>query len=101
MEIMDTIEELAGLFKALSDPTRLRLIKLLSEGQSLCVNALTQRSGVSQSAVSQHLRILRHIGLVTGDRRGYHIHYSLNQELVKQYREKLKKTLGENFVMDK
>ena len=98
---MDTIEELAGIFKALSDPTRLRLIKLLSDGQSLCVNALTHKAGVTQSAVSQHLRILRQIGLVNGCRCGCHIHYSLNQDLLKQYRTKLKETLGDTFVMDK
>ena len=96
---MDTIEELAGIFKALSDPTRLRLIKLLSDGQSLCVNALTHKAGVTQSAVSQHLRILRQVGLVSGERRGTYIHYSLNQDLLKRYREKLKETLGETFVV--
>ena len=96
---MDKIEELAEIFKALSDPTRLRLIKLLTENKFLCVNALTQRLNVTQSAVLQHLRILRQIGLVIGDRRGYHIHYSINQNLLKQYKTKLLETLGENFVV--
>lgn len=96
---MDKIDELAEIFKALSDPTRLRLIKLLTENKFLCVNALTQRLNVTQSAVSQHLRILRQVGLVIGDRRGYHIHYSINQNLLKQYKTKLLETFGENFVV--
>lgn len=77
---MDKIEELSELLKALSDPTRLKIVRLLSMSDSmLCVNALTVKIGVTQSAVSQHLRILRQIGLVISERRGYFIHYSINK----------------------
>jgi ArsR family transcriptional regulator len=96
---METIEDLAEVFKALSDPTRLKLVKLLSDNEFLCVNALTQRLHVTQSAVSQHLRTLRQVGLVIGDRRGYHIHYSLNRGLLKKYKAKLLETFGEDFVV--
>ena len=49
---MDEIEELTEVFKALSTPTRLRLVKLLGEHEgALCVNALAGRLDVSQSAV--------------------------------------------------
>lgn len=98
---METIEDLAEIFKALSDPTRLKLIKMLTENEFLCVNALTQRLHVTQSAVSQHLRTLRQVGLVIGDRRGYHIHYSLNRDLLKKYKTKLLETFGEDFVLMK
>jgi len=106
---MDEIEELAELFKALSDPTRLRLIKLLN-GQSrgecasacngrgfLCVNALARRLGVTQSAVSQHLRVLRQVGLVQGVRHGRFVHYSLDEQGLEQYKTILLDTLGEDF----
>lgn len=96
---MDNIVELAAIFKALSDPTRLRLVQFLSGGQNLCVNALTQRLNVTQSAVSQHLRVLRQVGLVKGERSGFHVHYSLNQETLEQYRRKLLETLGEDFLI--
>ncbi len=99
---MDEIEELAGIFKTLSDPTRLRLVKLLAEGEgALCVNALASKLGVSQSAVSQHLRVLRQTGLVRGERRGHFVHYSLDQGVLEQYRAKLLETLGEDFVVIK
>jgi DNA-binding transcriptional ArsR family regulator len=113
---MDDIEQLANLFKALSDPTRLRLIHLLyenpgaghggeggsncpppqaCEGQGfLCVNALAHRLGVSQSAVSQHLRILRHAGLVRGVRHGSFMHYSIDPEGIARFQEALGETLG-------
>jgi DNA-binding transcriptional ArsR family regulator len=104
---MDEIEELAEIFKALSDPTRLRLVKLLSEcspGEckgALCVNALAHRLGVTQSAVSQHLRVLRQARLVRGERRGHFVHYSLDQDRLEQYKARLRETLGEDFVVIK
>ena len=97
---MDEIEELSEVFKALSDPTRLRLVKLLSDYKgALCVNALARELNVTQSAVSQHLRVLRQIGLVKGDRRGSAVHYSLAQDRLEQYKARILETLGEDFVV--
>ena len=102
MMIMDRIEEIADIFKALSDPTRLRIVKLLSEcgqgvceGGPLCVNAMAHRIGVTQSAVSQHLRVLRQVGLVRGERHGSFMHYSLDREGLEKYRKGFRETLGE------
>ncbi|MDX1708425.1 MAG: metalloregulator ArsR/SmtB family transcription factor [Desulfobacterales bacterium] len=101
---MDKVEKLAEVFKALSDPTRLRLVKLLNDcppgvckGGPLCVNALAHQLGVTQSAVSQHLRILRQAGLVSGVRRGSFMHYSLDPDGLGKYRQALRETLGEDF----
>jgi DNA-binding transcriptional ArsR family regulator len=97
---VDSIQELTEVFKALSDPTRLRLVQLLGEHEgALCVNALAHKLGVTQSAVSQHLRTLRQAGLVQSDRRGYYVHYSLDQDRLERYRSVLLETLGEKFVM--
>jgi DNA-binding transcriptional ArsR family regulator len=97
---MGEIKELAGVFKALSDPTRLNLIRLLStHGGALCVNALARRLGVTQSAVSQHLRVLRQAGLVRGERQGPYVHYSLDQDGLERYKALLLEMLGENFAM--
>jgi ArsR family transcriptional regulator len=87
--IEENTEQQAGIFSALADPTRLKLVKLLCHQQStsaLCVNALAELLGVTQSAVSQHLRVLKAIGLVRGERRGYHIHYFVNLEALESYR---------------
>lgn len=101
--VVDEIERAAQLFKALSDPTRLRLFSLL-KGCSraecrggLCVNALARQVGVTQSAVSQHLRVLRQVGLVRGERRGNFVHYSLDPEGLEQYDAVLSQTLGGVF----
>ena len=81
--------EQAAVFSALADPTRLKLVKLLCrqhDPDALCVNALAAFLGVSQSAVSQHLRVLKAFGLVKGERRGYHIHYFINQDVLEKCR---------------
>jgi len=90
---MDTqvqFESQAGVFAALSDPTRLRLIRLLTcqrEPDALCVKALAALLGVTQSAVSQHLRVLKAIGLVRGERRGYRVHYFINRAVLARCRD--------------
>src|SRR4030042_2295816 len=82
-------EEQAAIFSALSDLTRLRLVKLLCpqhDTDALCVNALAGLLGVSQPAVSQHIRVLKSAGLVKGERRGYHIHYFINLDTLERWR---------------
>ena len=102
---MNDVEKLAEIFKALSDPTRLRLIMLLNdckpgvcEGGPLCVNALAHQLGVTQSAVSQHLRILRQVGLVRGARNGPFMHYSIDPDGLGTYKAAIQETLGEDFA---
>ena len=85
----ESIDEQAAVFSALADPTRLKLVNLLQrqrDPDALCVNALAGFLGVTQSAVSQHLRVLKAIGLVKGERRGYHIHYFVNQDMLEKCR---------------
>ena len=92
----EDIEQLATLFSVLADPTRLKLIKLLAQQQEsnvLCVNALAYRLGVTQSAISQHLKVLKAEGLVKGERRGYRIHYFINQGALIQAQEQISSAL--------
>ena len=71
--------DIAEVMKALASEPRLRILQLL-KCRTLCVNAITKKLGVTQSAVSQHLRILRKAGLIMPDKRGYWIHYSVNPD---------------------
>jgi len=70
--------ELAGTFKALGDPVRLRLFYLLSLQDELCVCHLTAALGLPQSTVSRHLGVLRHAGLVETRRDGKWMYYRLS-----------------------
>jgi DNA-binding transcriptional ArsR family regulator len=73
---------LAELFKALSDPNRVRIISALSQAE-LCVHDLTRILGMSQSAVSHQLRSLREMRLVRRRREGRHIFYQLDDEHIR------------------
>ena len=101
MAPLNEVEKLVRVFKAFSDETRLRLVKTLTDleaDDALCVNALAARLGVSQPAVSQHLAVLRAANLVTGERRGYHVHYQLSPEGLAAYRDQAFVLLGHEFM---
>jgi ArsR family transcriptional regulator len=69
--------ELAGVLKAIADPTRLRLLSLIQaheEGEA-CVCDLTEPVGLTQPTVSHHLRVLLEAGLVTRTKRGTWAYY--------------------------
>ena len=66
------------VFKALADPTRCALFERLSREGEQTVHALTARSGVSQPAVSKHLRQLKRARLVRCRREGRETHYDAN-----------------------
>ena len=69
--------DLARMFKALSDPIRLRLLSLIAsfEGGEACVCDLTGPFDVSQPTISHHLKVLRESGLVGSERRGTWVYY--------------------------
>jgi ArsR family transcriptional regulator len=94
-----TIEEQATLFSALADPTRLKLLGLLlqqREPDALCVNALACHLGVTQPAVSQHLRLLKSVDLVKGEKRGYRVHYFVKREALNKAQELISQALQLN-----
>jgi DNA-binding transcriptional ArsR family regulator len=96
------MRELARFFKALGDETRLRLVALLANqepGRAMCVGRLACELGVTASAVSQHLRVLKDLGLVRGERRGYQLHYYLDAKRLAAYQDLVRKQLGEEFVV--
>ena len=83
--LQEDIDQQSTVFSTLADSTRLKLIKLLCrqrDPDALCVNALASLLGITQSAVSQHLRVLKAIGLVKGERRGCHVHYFVNRDML-------------------
>lgn len=90
---MDT----ALLFKALGDPTRFMIFQQILSRKH-CVRSLSKKLEISESAVSQHMKVLREAGLVYGERFGYHIHYLpcqdalnfLSDEIVKMKEQSLK-----------
>ena len=74
--------QVAELFSALGDTSRIRIIALLSEAE-MNVGQLVDRVGLSQSAVSHHLRHLRQMRLVRTRKDGRHVYYHLDDEHIK------------------
>lgn len=72
-------ERIARLFKALGDPTRIRLLSLISSaaGGEACICDLTDPVGLSQGTVSHHMKLLADAGLVTREQRGKWAYFSL------------------------
>ena len=74
---MDQVKQ-AELFKVLSVASRIRIIDLLKQKGPLGVNELSEALGITPSAVSQHLKVLRYAGLVRSERKGYWLPYEID-----------------------
>lgn len=80
--------DLIKCFKTLGDSNRLRIIGILLRSD-LCVGALAKLLGLSEPALSQHLKLLREAGLVRGEKRGYWTHYSVEKDALRQIGKEL------------
>lgn len=82
------MKDAAELFKLLSVDKRIDIIERLKK-EPMSVNALAAALGITQSAVSQHLRVLKSAGFVKDERQGYWIYYSLNRDALEKCRQRL------------
>jgi ArsR family transcriptional regulator, lead/cadmium/zinc/bismuth-responsive transcriptional repressor len=79
----ETVHEIAATFDVLGDPTRIRILDALSAGE-LCVCDIAALAGISESAVSHQLRLLRGMRLVRPRRAGRQVFYSLDDQHIVQ-----------------
>jgi len=80
----DALDEktMVRFMQALGSESRFRIVRLLVENGALCVGAIACRLEMTQSAVSQHLRILEEAGVVSSERMGMRVHYQVDGELL-------------------
>ena len=71
--------DISVMLNALGEPTRLSIFQQLLIRKH-CVRSLSKKLGITESAISQHMKVLKKAGLVYGERFGYHIHYLPRQE---------------------
>ncbi|WP_330249742.1 metalloregulator ArsR/SmtB family transcription factor [Nocardia sp. NBC_00565] len=78
--------ELAAVFKALSDPVRLRLLSLVAShtGREACVCDISDGFDVTQPTISHHLKVLREAGLLSSERRGSWVYYRVEPAALQQ-----------------
>lgn len=80
--IINMIETTAKIFKALGDPTRLKIVKLLSL-RELCICELVATLDMSQPRISQHVKVLRQAGIVVERRHRQNSYLKINEDLLK------------------
>jgi ArsR family transcriptional regulator, lead/cadmium/zinc/bismuth-responsive transcriptional repressor len=78
-----TVEQIAATFSVLGDPTRIRILDALAAGE-LCVCDIATLAGISESAVSHQLRLLRGMRLVRPRRAGRQVFYSVDDQHIVQ-----------------
>lgn len=89
--------KIIDVFKVLGDDTRLKIIKLLASNtvDSLSVTDLSKLVGISQQAASQHMKLMKMVGILEPNKKGYHVYYKINiQNLIK-----IKKDIDKLFNM--
>ncbi|MBQ3566835.1 MAG: helix-turn-helix transcriptional regulator [Oscillospiraceae bacterium] len=75
------------IFKALGDQTRLEIILMLSHTEKMCACKILEKFEITQPTLSHHMKILSECGLVNTQKVGKWSHYSLNRELISDFRQ--------------
>jgi len=94
---MGTLKKTTRILKALADENRVRILYLLNEREDLCVCEIREVIGLSQPTISSHLKLLENNELVTFNKDGKWVNYSMNPDL----NVKLKQMLNDIFSMIK
>ena len=86
-------QEIAKSCKALGDENRVKIIKLLSNGE-LCACKLLEEFKISQSTLSHHMKILTDCNLVDFKKEGKWVHYSINTKAFSEFKKEIKSLTG-------
>ena len=92
-----TEQEMALIFKALSDENRIRILKLLKNGEK-CACRLLEALNISQPTLSHHMKILCSCGLVNGRKEGKWMHYSICCDGVRKIRGLMQELLSQDDI---
>ena len=74
---------MGDIYKAIADPIRREILNLLKEND-LTVNEIVDKFNISQPSISNHLTILKNAGLITSEKSGRYIYYSLNTTVLEE-----------------
>jgi ArsR family transcriptional regulator len=77
-----SLDQAANVFKALADPTRVRILKTISHMAEMCECNIVPAFGLSQPTISYHLKVLREAGLISSERRGQWVWHRVNEKAV-------------------
>ena len=92
--------ELDRMLKALGEPMRLKIYQSLLERKH-CVRSLSKKLSISESAISQHMKVMKDAGLVYGEKYGYHTHYLPRQDAVDFLTEQFEKMQTASLTLNR
>ena len=92
--------DLGRMLKALGEPMRLKIFQAILERKH-CVRSLSKKLGISEPAISQHMKILKDAGLVYGEKYGYHTHYLPLQDAVDFLTEQFEQMQRASLTVDR
>jgi ArsR family transcriptional regulator len=97
---VEMVKEMADVFKALGDLNRLKIINLLGSKteEKLCVVDLAKKLGITQPAASQHLKVLKGVGILKSKREGFRVYYYINLETLYKFKEYSDKLFKMAFI---
>lgn len=83
------VERVCLYNKAISDPNRMKMVKIVGshEPYTLNVSDISQILKISQPAATKHLKVMEEVGFMNRERRGSNVYYSINQQGIQAYRE--------------
>jgi ArsR family transcriptional regulator, arsenate/arsenite/antimonite-responsive transcriptional repressor len=88
-------ETYAAWFKALADPTRIRILNLLAASEEpVCVCDITDHFPLGQPTISHHLKVLRDVRFVIAERRGTFMHYRVNHACLAEFPDAARRILN-------
>lgn len=89
--MQDRLKTMAGVFKALGDQKRLKIIKMLASNmeETLCVTDVAAKLNITQPAASQHIKVLKNIGLLEENRKGFRTYYTINTSVLSMYKTEI------------
>ncbi len=85
----DRQNELADIFRVLANPARVAILEFISQQKACICNDIVEEIGLAQPTISQHLKELKRIGLLSGEIEGKKVCYCIDGERWKEIREKL------------
>lgn len=92
--------EFNQMLKALGEPMRLKIYQALLERKH-CVRSLSKKFEISESAISQHMKVMKDAGLVYGEKYGYHTHYLPRQDAIDFLTEQFEQMQHASLTVDR